>query len=151
MNRPSWDEHALMLAYTATRRSPDPYVKVGACALDIHNNVLGVAYNGLAPGKEVTNFFWGDRDKRRPFVIHAETNLLSRIQIGNVHTIACTLLPCSSCARAIASHNVKRVIYSETYDRDTEGLRILDFYNIEIINIPKLRIIEYIKTAYEIH
>ncbi len=151
MNRPNWDEHALMLAYTATCRSPDPHVKVGACALDIHNNVLGVAYNGLAPGKEVTKFFWDDRDKRRPFVIHAETNLLSRIQIGAVHTIACTLLPCSSCARAIAAHKAKRVIYSETYDRDTEGLRIFDFYNIEVINIPKNRVVEYIKTAYEIH
>jgi dCMP deaminase len=140
-----------MLAYTATCRSPDPYAKVGACALDIHNNVLGVAYNGLAPGKEVASYFWDDRDKRRPFVIHAETNLLSRIQIGTAHTVACTLLPCSSCARAIAAHKVKRVIYSETYERDTDGLRILDFYNIDVIKIPKQRVVEYIKTAYEIY
>lgn len=151
MNRPSWDEHALMLAYAATCRSPDPYVKVGACALDIHNNVLGVAYNGLAPGKEVGQSFWDDRDKRRPFVLHAETNLLSRIQIGGVHTIASTLLPCSSCARAIAAHKIKRVIYSEYYERDTEGIEILNFYNIDIIQIPKSHIINFIKTAYEIY
>jgi dCMP deaminase len=151
MSRPNWDEHALILAYGATCRSPDPYVKVGACALDTHNNVLGVAYNGLAPGKEVSQDFWDDRDKRRPFVLHAETNLLSRIQIGRVHTIASTLLPCSSCARAIAAHKIKRVIYSEYYERDTEGIEILKFYDIELIRIPKLRIVNFIKTAYEIH
>jgi len=148
MKRPSWDEHALLLAYAATCRSQDPYMKVGACALDIYNNVLGVAYNGLAPGKEVEPCFWGDRDKRRPFVLHAETNLLSRIQIGAAHTIAVTLLPCSSCARTIAAHKIKRVVYSEIYTRDTGGLDIFNFYEIETINISKQHIQQYINEIY---
>jgi len=145
MNRVSWDEHALILAFAATHRSQDPYKKVGACALDYNNHVLGVAYNGLAPGKNVPDEFWHDRESRRPFILHAETNLLSRISIGQAKTIAVTLQPCSSCAVAIAAHRIQRVVYSEKYEYDNKGLDILKFYNIEAVQIPKETIITYIQ------
>jgi dCMP deaminase len=141
MQRISWDKHALLLAWAATRRSEDPYMKVGACALGVHNEVLGVAYNGLAPNKIVTEDFWGDREKRRPYMIHAETNLLSRISPGQAKTIAITLQPCTGCAQAIASYGIKRVIYTLKYDFDKKGLDILDFYNIEHKCISKEEII----------
>lgn len=131
MERIDWDKHALLLAWAATRRSEDPYMKVGACALGYHNEVLGVAYNGLAPGKTVDKDFWNDRDKRRPFMIHAETNLLARINPGEAKTIAITLQPCSHCAQSIAAYGIRRVIYSMRYDFDKGGLDILDFYGIE--------------------
>ena len=51
--RLSWEKYALELAKTASLRSEDPYVQVGACALDSQHKVLGLGYNGLAPGKEV--------------------------------------------------------------------------------------------------
>lgn len=145
MKRATWDEHALILAYSATCRSQDPYKKVGACALDHNNYVLGVSYNGLAPGKSVDDLFWLDRDSRRPFMIHAETNLLSKIIVGQAKTIAITLQPCSCCAAAIAAHKIERVIYSEEYDYDNKGLDILQFYGIETVQIPKEYIIKHIK------
>lgn len=145
MNRVNWDEHALILAYAATCRSQDPFKKVGACALDYNNHVLGVAYNGLAPGKSVTDEFWFDRDGRRPYILHAETNLLSRISIGQAKTIAITLQPCSSCAAAIASHRIQRVVYSENYEYDQKGLDVLHFYGIETVQIPRENIINFIK------
>jgi len=146
MERVSWDEHALILAFGATLRSQDPYKKVGACALGHTGQVLGVAYNGLAPGKNVDSSFWSDRDARRPYMLHAEVNLLSRISIGEAKTIAVTLQPCSSCAGAIAANKVQRVVYSETYDLDTKGLDILRFYGIEVVHIPKEVIINHIKS-----
>jgi dCMP deaminase len=79
MPRINWEEHALLIAWAATLRSEDPYMKVGACALGHQKEVLGVAYSGLAPGKIVEESFWSDRHKRRPFMIHAEANLLARI------------------------------------------------------------------------
>jgi dCMP deaminase len=144
MQRVDWDEHALILAFAATCRSQDPYKRVGACALDYNNHVLGVAYNGLAPGKTVSEEFWQDRDGRRPFILHAETNLLSRIHIGQAKTIAVTMQPCSCCAASIAAHRIQRVVYSESYEHDTKGIDILKFYNIEIVHIPKTVIINYI-------
>ena len=57
-SRRSWPEHAMALAIEASKRSEDPYNKVGACALGYDKRVLGVAYNGLASGKNVKKRFW---------------------------------------------------------------------------------------------
>jgi dCMP deaminase len=152
MKRISWDKHALLLAWAATRRSEDPYLKVGACALGNNNEVLGVAYNGLAAGKNVNEEFWINRDKRRPFMIHAETNLLARISPGQAKTIAITLQPCSHCAQSIAAYGIKRVVYSMKYNFDTGGLEILDFYGIEHKCISKDDMHEEIKNlVYEVY
>lgn len=134
--RPSWDQYAINIAHVAASRSED-IRKVGACALDHNNRVIGVAYNGLAAGKVVGVEFWEDRDTRRPYMIHAESNLLSLFKRGEAMLVACTLLPCSCCATNIAAHGIKRVVYSETYDRDMGALEIFRFYNIETQLIKK--------------
>jgi len=131
MERISWDEYALRLAEVASLRSEDPYVKVGACALDSTNRVIGVAYNGLAPGLTMSEYFWAERDGRRPYILHAETNLLSLFKRGEGQMIACTLLPCPCCARQIIAHGIKKVIYRDIYTKDTGALDIFKFYNIE--------------------
>lgn len=130
--RPSWDEYALMLAQVASYRSEDPFVKVGACALDHANRVIGVAYNGLKSGVDVDMEFWTDRDKRRPYMIHAEVNLLSLFRRGEARVMAVSLLPCASCAAMIAAYNIPRVVYNETYTRDERALEIFKFYGVEL-------------------
>lgn len=128
--RISWEEHAMGLAEKASLRSEDPYQKVGACVLDKNNDVLAVAYNGLISGLNVSENFWKDRNKRRPYMIHAETNVLARIKRGEGVLIACTLLPCSNCAINIVAHGIKNVLFKEMYHRDTSALDIFDFYGI---------------------
>jgi dCMP deaminase len=137
MNRLSWDEYALKIADVASLRSEDPYMKVGACGLDKDNRVIGVAYNGLATGKNVNESFWADRDKRRPFMIHAEANLLSLFKKDECKLLACTLLPCSSCATLIAANGIQKVIYRDLYHHDMKALEIFDFYGIEHKQIQK--------------
>ena len=131
--RISWEEYALSLALTASQRSEDPYMKVGACALNEENMVLGVGYNGLASGKGVSKAFWGDRNYRRPFMIHAEVNCLSLFKKGEAKLLACTLMPCAACATMIASYGINTVIYQDIYERDTKALGIFDFYGIECV------------------
>ena len=63
-DRISWEEYSLRIAEVASLRSEDRFVKVGSCALDFSNRVIGVAYNGLASGVKVEETFWNDRDKR---------------------------------------------------------------------------------------
>jgi dCMP deaminase len=130
--RISWNKYALNLAIEASKRSEDPYRKVGACALSFNNRVLGVAYNGLVSGKNVRKNFWKDRNQRRRYMIHAETNLLSLFERGECRLIACTLLPCSYCARMICAWGIPEVIYKEEYDNDAEGLEIFKFYNVKV-------------------
>ena len=129
--RIEWDEYALRIAEVASMRSEDPYKQVGASALDYNNRIIGVAYNGLAPGINVLPSFWLDRDERRKYMIHAEANLLSLFERNKCKILACTLLPCSSCATLIAAHGVKKVVYKELYNRDQTALDIFRFYDIE--------------------
>ena len=135
MSRISWEEYALKIAQVAAFRSEDPFKRVGACALDSSNRVIGVAYNGLAPNKEVESEFWLDRDKRRPYMIHAEVNLLSLLRRNECSLLACTLLPCSSCASMIAAYGIKTVVYNELYQRDTSAKKIFKFYGIDLVQI----------------
>ena len=130
-DRISWEEYALKIAEVAALRSEDPYKKVGACALNQDNRVIAVSYNGLAPGKIADLSFWEDRDKRRKFMLHAEVNALSLIKGGECRLLACTLMPCAACATAIAANGVKKVVYSEIYERSDDSLEIFDFYGVE--------------------
>ena len=129
--RISWEEYALRIAQVASLRSEDPFVKVGACALDYSNRVIGVSYNGLKSGITVSNTFWKDRDARRPYMIHAETNLLSLFKQGECKLLACTLLPCSCCASMISAYGIKTVVYKDLYYRDEQALEIFKFNHIE--------------------
>lgn len=134
-NRVSWEEYAINLAKCATLRSEDVYVKVGACALSHDNRVLGLAYNGLKSGKNVSSKFWQDRNERRNFMIHAETNLLSLFKRNECKILAVTLLPCDSCARMIAAWNIPIVVYSDEYKYAGKTKDIFKFYNIKLQKI----------------
>ena len=92
-----------------------------------------MGYNGLASGTNVPAQFWGNRDERRKFMIHAETNCLSLCKKGEVDILAVTLLPCSYCATMIASYGVREVLYHEEYENDQSAKDIFNFYNIEML------------------
>ena len=130
--RISWERFAIEIADTASLRSEDPHRKVGACALNHQNMVIGVGYNGLALGKDAPSDFWLDRDARRPYMIHAEANCLSLCKKGEVRLLAVTLLPCSYCATLIASYGVEKVVYRDTYPHDNKAFEILSFYGISL-------------------
>ena len=131
--RIDWYEYAMLLAFAAAKRSEDPYRKVGACALNKDKMVVGLGYNGLASGKNAPLSFWEDRDYRRKFMIHAETNCLSLCKKGEVDLLAVTLLPCSYCATMIASYGVKEILYHEEYENDQEAKKIFNFYDIDML------------------
>ena len=131
----TWGEYALQIADVASLRSEDPHRKVGACALNHQNMVVGVGYNGLASGKNVDEQFWLDREVRRKYMIHAEANCLSLCNKGDVKLLAVTLLPCSYCATMIAAYGVKEVYYNDVYERDDSAFDILDFYNVSLTRI----------------
>jgi dCMP deaminase len=137
MSRISWENYALELAKTASMRSEDPYKKVGACALSFDNRVLGVAYNGLKSGKNPDVSFWKDRDARRPYMIHAETNVLSLFSRNECRLLAVTMMPCSCCARMICAWNIPELVYFEEYNsiESKYSMDIFEFYGIKITKL----------------
>lgn len=131
--RISFEEMAIKIADVVKDRSEDPHKKVGACVLNKEGRILSVGYNGLLSKQNPPNNFWENRDERRKFVIHAETNALACIsRYDNPYILGCTLLPCPNCAINICSHGIKYVYYIEEYDKDTFAYEIFDFYKVSL-------------------
>ena len=136
--RISFEKLAIETAKIAALRSEDIYKKVGCCILDKEGKILSTGYNGLLPKVDKDKSFWSNRDYRRKFIIHAEINALSRINRNeHPYIVACTLLPCSSCALNIASYGIKKVLYLEDYELDEGAKEIFDFYNIEFLKLDR--------------
>ena len=136
MNRLSWEEYALSLAKTASLRSEDPYVKVGACVLRDDWSVAGVGYNGAPAGVEID---WSDRDERRKRVIHAELNALRYVRPNEGYLLVCTLLPCRSCIQAVAANSIKHILYEDVYKVDNFALTLCEEFKIGLHQIDKFR------------
>jgi dCMP deaminase len=132
--RISFEEMAMEFAKSASRRSEDRYKKVGCSILNKDGRLLSVGYNGLSPKQKVKPSFWKDRDLRRKYIIHAETNALSCMtRYDKPFLLASTLLPCSACAINIASYGIKNVLYIEDYHHDISAFEIFKFYKINIL------------------
>ena len=130
--RISWGEYALELALAASKRSEDPYLKVGACVLRGDNSVAGVGYNGPPSG---VNIDWSDRDERRKRVVHAEINALRYTVPGEPFLLASTLLPCNDCLKTIAAYGIKQVIYGDVYEKDQTSLDLAREFRITLIKL----------------
>ena len=132
--RISFVETAIQTAFLWSKRSEDPYRKVGVCILNKDGRVLSIGYNGLAPKFKINKNFFNDRDNRRKYMIHAEINALSLIRrTDEPYLLASTLLPCSNCATNIVAYGVKSVVYSEDYEKDATAKEIFKFYNVKLI------------------
>ena len=121
----------LLLAELASARSEDPFCKVGAIGVREDGSIAGVSYNGAPPKIEID---WSDRDKRRKYVVHAETNLLRYIKPRECPIVAVTLSPCFDCLKNLASYGVKEIYFKEFYDKcDRKELQqMAELYNIEL-------------------
>ena len=138
MERVSFREMAINFAINASLRSEDKYKKVGCAILNKEGRLLSIGYNGLLPKQKIKNNFWNNRDYRRKYIIHAETNALSCItRYDNPYLLACTLLPCSNCASNIASNGIKEVLYIDEYIPDQNAHDIFDFYKIKLTKFNK--------------
>lgn len=131
--RISFEDMAVKFALDASLRSEDPYRKVGCSILNKEGRLLSIGYNGLLSKQKVSKNFWENRDERRKYVIHAETNALACIsRYEEPHILACTLLPCPSCAINVISHGIKKVLYIEEYERDNLAHEIFDFHKVSL-------------------
>jgi dCMP deaminase len=136
MESMTWEEYALALARVASLKSKDPYIKVGCCLLRHDNTIASLGYNGFPSGVEED---WSNRDERRKYVNHAEANALRFVKPGECYLAAVTLLPCNDCLKALASYGIKKIIYSQVYDKDSSSLNLSSKFNIEIKQIENIK------------
>jgi|TARA_R110000782_G_scaffold113622_1_gene203789 dCMP deaminase len=133
--RLNWVDTALRLALEVAKcRSEDPYVQVGACGIKYDKQII-LGYNGAPSGVEVD---WTDRDKRRPYMVHAESNVLDSASIGEIEILAVTLLPCQACLVRIKQHKIKKVYYLNEYEEGREDtFRMAELLDVELIKYSK--------------
>jgi dCMP deaminase len=116
MERLSKIEWWMKLAEVSSSRSEDPYCKVGAVGVREDGSIAGASYNGAPPGIELGEI-WLNRDERRKFIIHAETNLLRYIKPKECPIVAVTLAPCYDCLRNLAAYGVQKIYFKDLYNK----------------------------------
>lgn len=142
-------------------------VKVG-CVITINNRIISTGINGTPSGfkncDEIRNYDFNNEHERidhhrfsEYFEMHSEQNAivdaLKREQNLEGATLYTTIAPCSNCAKLIVSSGIKRVVYSELYDRDAnmklESLKkVIEAYSnnefyCEYNGIDLLRLLSY--------
>lgn len=127
MSRLSWERYAVELADAVSRRSEDPFHRVGAALLRPDRTVAAVGYNGAPSGVDID---WTNRDARRAQVIHAEANALRYVTPGEVELLASTMMPCAQCVLMASSYGIKRIVY-----RDELAPAVYDIPGIKLLAI----------------
>lgn len=119
--RPDWDEYFLKLAMLASERATCPRMHCG-CVLVKSKNVISTGYNGSIPGddhcEDVGCLVIDDHCVR---TVHAEMNALvqaaKRGHAVDGATAYVTNTPCTTCAKALVTAGVKRVVvFSDFHD-----------------------------------
>jgi dCMP deaminase len=132
--RLNWPETAMRLAFEiADSRCEDPWVQVGAAIIK-HDNSILLGYNGAPAGVDID---WSNRDERRPYVLHAEENVLSRIEPGEAKILAVTGFPCDRCMKLIKQKKIDTVYFCEFLSKYDNNLaqKMAKKFKIKLIQL----------------
>jgi dCMP deaminase len=69
-------------------------------------------------------------------MLHAEQNLCSLFNRGEVKTVALTISPCKSCMALLCAHGVEEVYFRDYYHRCKMSEQIADFYGVIFQQVP---------------
>ncbi len=139
MKRPQWDEYFLKLAMLASERATCPRMHCG-CVLVKDKNVISTGYNGSIPGdehcEEIGCLLVENHCVR---TVHAEMNaLIQAAKRGHAidgATAYVTNMPCTTCAKALITAGIKRVVVFSDY-HDTMAIDFFSKGKVKIDKIP---------------
>ena len=131
-----YDRRYLEMAMIWAENSYCKRRKVGALIVK-DKMIISDGYNGTPSGFE--NVCEDENFITKPYVLHAEANAITKVAKSNNSsqdaTLYVTTSPCLECAKLIIQSGIKRVVFSLKY-RKTEGLKLLERANIELVFIP---------------
>ena len=145
MNRPTFHEVYMQVAYAISQRATCPDRKVGCVLIDKDFRVLSTGYNGVPSGVKhctLENPCPG-RSGDHCHAIHAEQNALLQCPDTRLVSIAyVTTSPCLTCAKLLSNTNCRVIIYDEAKHYNNE---IKDFWE----SSGKSRALLHIEEALE--
>lgn len=120
--------------------------KVGALLVK-DKNIISDGYNGCPSG--MTNQCEDENGNTHWYVLHAESNLLSKLAKNNFSSedsiLYITLSPCKECSKLLVQCGIKKVIFTEFY-RDLTGLELLlekgielIYYNLDLVHLITIK------------
>ncbi len=125
INRPTWDNYFIGLAYYASTRSHDSETQVG-CVIVSQNRVISMGYNGFCEGVDESQLPT-TRPNKYPFMVHAEENAISNMLINppSVKNAYITHMPCNRCAKllwqnGITNWTIPEYCMAHSYSKDDE-------------------------------
>jgi dCMP deaminase len=132
----SFDQRYLQMAKIWAQNSYCKRRQVGALIVK-DRMIISDGYNGTPSGFENE---CEDKDFiTKAYVLHAEANAITKVaKSGNSSeeaTLYVTTSPCIECSKLIIQSGIKRVVFSELYNKH-EGLELLKRANIEVQHLP---------------
>lgn len=98
--------------------------------------IISDGYNGTPAGFE--NDCEDEDYLTKAYVLHAEANAITKVakssNSSEGSTLYVTTSPCIECSKLIIQSGIRRVVFSELYNKQ-EGLKLLERAGIELIHI----------------
>lgn len=145
VERPTFDEYFLNIAFDVSLRSDDPNIRHGAVIVTNQNHIIGTGYNATIRGSDKTKIPYHIRDKKRLWMIHAEENAIlnsaiNPLAIGGAK-IYVTGLPCVNCLQRVINFGISEIIYAGRIGSITENEET-DRMRKDLISMSKIKIRE---------
>ena len=129
------DKRYMRMAYIWSENSYCKRRKVGALLVK-DKMIISDGYNGTPSGFE--NICEDEDNKKKPYVLHAEANAITKVACSNNSskdaTLYVTSSPCIECAKLIIQAGINRVVYADAY-RLSDGVDLLRRAGIELVNV----------------
>lgn len=104
--------------------------------------IISDGYNGTPSGFD--NICEDEDGHTKWYVLHAEANAILKLaastQSAEGATLYLTLSPCRECSKLVLQAGIRRLVYIEEYS-DGEGINFLRNHGIEVLQIPKNKLI----------
>ena len=106
-----WDRRFFRLAEEIASWSKDPARKVGAVVVSPDRMHWSSGYNGLPSQVDDDPALLRNKEEKLAVIVHAEVNALRHAYLAtDGATLYVTSFPCQSCARAVITAGIKRVV-----------------------------------------
>lgn len=118
---PKWDKRFLQLAHHISAWSKDPSTKCGAVLVRPDRSVASIGFNGFPPGVKDTEERLLDKDFKYRMVRHAEVNCIDFCNDQDkseyiLYIWPPGLVPCTRCSAHVIAHEIRAVVYAESYE-----------------------------------